>query len=230
MAAWSRSQARQAARARSPLRSRLARLSLPLLSNDAAACAVRRDATLSLPERLPATIHSSRTRRGGGSRSATVRKKARSATDSGMAKAARRTDFQFDHEGPRNQGSKSRGSALASTALSIRVGLLLLGGVKLAAALRHVLVQGRGRDILGRSLQADAGGEPDQRAGQLRVLGDVDGLAAHQPCLHGLGQDGGRREPANQLHARLARRRAVVGHQDAYEVVVAPGGQTATLD
>src|SRR6516164_2944106 len=84
-------------------------------SNNAAACAVTNEAMLSLPPLRPITHHSSRTGFVGGSRSATVRKKARSASDMDSANAPLSTVRQLSQLEPLNQLANNSFEFIAAT-------------------------------------------------------------------------------------------------------------------
>src|SRR6266550_281291 len=102
-------------------------------------------AMLSLPARLPATIHSSRTLLVGGSRSAMVRKNSRSLSDIGKAKAAFKTMRQLSQLDPAKNGWNSKVEFIAATILMC----LCLGFFIQPRALRHRSQRRSGRGFLG---------------------------------------------------------------------------------
>jgi len=57
----------------------------------------------------------------------------------------------------------------------------------------------RRRHVARHPIDTDARREPDQRAGERRVLGDVNLLAVGKPAFQLLSQDGGGREATDQL-------------------------------
>src|SRR6516165_5477220 len=73
------------------------------------------EAIESLPPPRPITPHNSRTGFVGGSRSATVRKNARSASDIGNANAPLSTVRQLSHERPLNQSANNSFEFIAAT-------------------------------------------------------------------------------------------------------------------